>query len=593
MTPKPSISPTRPPLAATQGRRPPRRLAWLAGPGLALLTLAAHAPAIPGQFLWDDNIFIWDNPVLAAGEAPWGYWTTARMPDYLPVTWTFFHVQRQLWGDRGGDESTLPYPALPYRAVNVALHAAAVVLLWRVLAALAVPGAWLGALLFAVHPMTVASTGWVAETKNTLSLVFCALALLAYLRFDATGRWRLYAAAVAVFALALLTKTSTMVLPAVLAALLWWRRGPAKLAQGRPKSGRRAATLAGLALLSVAASLVTMWVHQHVTIGAARAGLGAPEGAVQRLATAANALWFYAAKALVPVNLMMLYPKWDPAELDWTALAAPALLAWPAVLIFCRRQAWARPAALATACFAAALAPVLGLVDMSFMQFSFVSDHLAYLALPAAAATAGAATAALMRRGRRWRAAAPAAAAALVVLLSAMTAGRAHTFASPQRLWADTVQRNPRAWYGQYLLGWTLLKGQYGDSDSRLNAYRQAVDRFSASLALQPAYPDGRTSLGAAYGYLGAEHAERGEHEQALACYAEALRHWPDGADVRCLLGSSLLELGRPAEALEQWQRAMVAARAEGRPEKAAEIQSLIEYHGRGRTDEVPRQRRP
>jgi protein O-mannosyl-transferase len=425
----------------------------LAGGTILLLAMLAHAWSIPGQFLYDDDYWICNNPVDKAGAAPWGYWQSTDMVDYWPAASTLFYIQTRLWGqdlNRAGDalaavmggnptgSTHLPTSgrsAAPYRAVSVSLHALACLLIWQVLCAWGVPAAWLGAALFAVHPITVASSGWISEQKNTLSLIFFCLSLLAYGRFESTDRPWAYMAAAAAFALALLSKTSAVVLPAILIVLLWLRRRPLK-------SRRTLAALAGLTLLAAADAIINIR-FQHADMGHEQ--FATPHGA-QRLLLAARAIFFYLANTAAPVKLNMIYPKWDLTHLDWTVLSVPALAAWATALFAYRRRPWVRSAAAATACFVLSLAPVLGLVNFSFMRCSYVSDHLMYLSLPVLTATAAAVAAALARRGPRWKRAITACAAAVVVALGVATALRARTFTTETRLWSDTVRKNPDAW---------------------------------------------------------------------------------------------------------------------------------------------------
>ena len=122
--------------------------------------LAAYFPALKAGYIWDDKqgVFL-GNPQI---ESPNGWrtnWSAPQATDYLPVTFDSFWIEWQLWGDS---------PA-GYHATNVLLHIANCLLIWRLLALLEVPGAWLGALLFAIHPVNVASVAWIAERKNVLS----------------------------------------------------------------------------------------------------------------------------------------------------------------------------------------------------------------------------------------------------------------------------------------------------------------------------------------------------------------------------------------------------------------------------------------
>ena len=138
-------------------------------------------------FVWDDDPLITDNPMVKSSDGLYRFWFTTDAPDYYPLTSSFWWLEWRLWGKN----------ATGWHAVNVLLHAADVVLVWMVFRHLKIPGAWLAALLFAVHPVNVVTVAWISEQKNTLSMLFFAVAILLYLRFDETTtdgvtafRWR-------------------------------------------------------------------------------------------------------------------------------------------------------------------------------------------------------------------------------------------------------------------------------------------------------------------------------------------------------------------------------------------------------------------
>src|SRR5262249_19225270 len=140
---------------------------------------------------------------------------------YYPLLHSAFWVEHRLWGD-----STFGYHAL-----NVVLHTTAALLFALILTELSINGAWVGAFIFALHPVCVESVAWISEQKNTLSAVFYLLAVLLYLHHDkriqdGTSQFTAaYFLSFACFVAAILSKTVTVSLPAALLVILWWKRG--------------------------------------------------------------------------------------------------------------------------------------------------------------------------------------------------------------------------------------------------------------------------------------------------------------------------------------------------------------------------------
>src|SRR5262249_45486376 len=139
-------------------------------------------------------------------------------PQYYPLVFTSFWIENKLWGLR----------PLGFHLVNVLLHAANAILVWRILKRLEVRGALVVGAIFALHPVHVESVAWVTERKNMLSGLFYLLTLRAWLRWDsidADRKWQWYTLSLILFICALLSKSVTATLPAVILVIIWWKRG--------------------------------------------------------------------------------------------------------------------------------------------------------------------------------------------------------------------------------------------------------------------------------------------------------------------------------------------------------------------------------
>ncbi|MFQ5592420.1 MAG: O-GlcNAc transferase, partial [Phycisphaerae bacterium] len=227
-------------------------------PGFVLVlgTLAVYVPALGAGFVWDDDVYVTGNTALRdLGGLARIWFDPGATPQYYPLVFSSFWVEHHLWGSE----------AFGFHLVNVLLHALGAVLLWRILCRLSVPGAWLAAAIFALHPVHVESVAWITERKNVLSGVCYFAALLTYGRFagfagepaPGVGRWRLYLLAHLFFLCALLSKTVTCSLPGVIVLLTWWRRSRVVW--------RDLMLLAPMFVMGCAMGLVTVWMEKtHV-----------------------------------------------------------------------------------------------------------------------------------------------------------------------------------------------------------------------------------------------------------------------------------------------------------------------------------------
>lgn len=504
---------------------------------LVALVLVAHLPALGAGFLWDDDTFLTANPLIHAPDGLARFWFSTEAPDYFPLTSSMLWIEWRLWGaDPAG-----------YHAVNVALHVAAVLLLWRVLSRLGVPGAWLGAALFGVHPVTVESVAWITERKNTLPAALALASMLQILRSGESGSRAAGIGAFGLFVAALLAKTSVVVLPPILLVLAWWRNGRVT----RDDLRRTAPYFAAALLLGA----VTLFFQSQRAIGDAAVR---DDGALSRLALAGRAVWFYLGQAVWPVDLCFVYPRWETGAFTVRAfLPLVALVLWFGV-------AWrlrARGVVAAAACFVIALLPVLGFADIYFMRFSLVADHWQHLALPAVTAVLAAGAMRLPRSAPR------ATAGVALAALGLLTFQRSRVFESSESLFRDTIRRNPGAWLAHLELGVSALgKGDLPEAARRfgravelrpesarahfdLGLVRErqgdpaaAESSYRAAIAARPDFPD-------AHDHLAITLFAQGRAAAAEASFREAIRLAPHHANAHANLAAALVRLGRLEEA--------------------------------------------
>jgi tetratricopeptide (TPR) repeat protein len=501
-----------------------------AGGLLVLLTLAAYLPVCRAGYIWDDNDYVTANMVLRSRDGLRAIWCDLRAtPQYYPLVHTAYWIEYRLWGlDPTG-----------YHVVNVLLHATSVLFLWRVLRRLGVPGAWLAAAVFAVHPVHVESVAWITERKNVLSGCFYLASAAAYLRFAPPGpeesrrpgRWAWYGVALLLFLCALLSKTVAGSLPAALLLVTWWKRGRIRRADVLP--------LVPFFLLALSLGLLTAILERrHV-------GATGPEwdlSAVDRCLIAGRAAWFYAGKLAWPAPLLFVYPRWSIDAHQWWQYLSPFAAVALIITLWLARHRSGRGPLAAVLFFGGTLVPALGFFNLYPMRFSFVADHFQYLAsigLIVLAVSAG--HRASSRSGAPVRSVARAAGTCVLIVLAALTWRQTQVYADLETLWRSTIARNPSAWMAHCNLATVLI--EQGRFDEAAAHCRQA-------LRLKPDYPEAHSNLGTALTGLR-------QFDEAIVHYTEALRLRPVYPEALHNMGMALANQGRVDEAVALYTRAL------------------------------------
>jgi protein O-mannosyl-transferase len=496
---------------------------WPLGAVFALIfitTLVAYFPALTGDFLWDDAGHI-TSPALQSWSGLMRIWFEPGVTQqYYPLLHTAFWLEHRVWGDA----------TLGYHLINVLWHATSACLLVAILRRLAVPGAVLAALVFALHPVCVESVAWIAEQKNTLSTVFCLAAAFAWLRFEDDRRPARYVVASLWFLAALLTKTVTATLPGVLLVVAWWRRGRLSWRDDvRP--------LLPWLTLGLAAGLGTSW-FERTQIGAT--GGDFTLGVVERGLLAGRVVWFYLGKLLWPAGLTFFYPRWTiDATVAWQWLFPGAALGLLALLVWWQKRH--RAPLAAALLFGGMLFPVLGFVNVYPFVFSYVADHFQYLAslgliaFLAAAATRGFA----LIRWPRWSG--TAVAAGVLLILGGLTWRQSGMYRDVFTLYETTLARNPSSWVAHLNLGTAL--DEAGQPEEGLPHLQRALE-------LKPGLPETLNSLGNVLNRLG-------RSREALPLLEQAVRIQPRFAGAHNTLGVALMSLGRAGEGIAAFGRAV------------------------------------
>jgi tetratricopeptide (TPR) repeat protein len=528
---------------------------WLFSLALIALTALAYLPAWNGKPIWDDNAHI-TQPELRSAHGLIEIWTRlGATQQYYPLVHSVFWIEQKLWGDS----------VLGYHLLNILLHALSAIVLFRILLRLKIPGAWLAAGLFALHPVQVESVAWISELKNTLSGLFFFSAILSYLNFDEARSRRSYFAALALFLGGLMCKTVIAPMPAIILVMVWWKRG-----RFRPRED--VVPLLPFFAVGIGAGLFTAWVERNL-VGAQ--GAAFQLSILQRCLIAARDFWFYLFKLFWPSKLTFIYPRWQINAGAWWqylfVLALVVLLAFA----WTRRKNSRAPLAVILI-FLGLLFPALGFINVYPFLYSFVADHFQYLACAAPLTLfAAGITMTLDSLAPAKNFLRPAVYGALLLTLGGLSWRQCRDYRDIETLWRTTIARNPDCWMAYSNLGsflsargnvteaiadfrkalelWPEQSKDHNNLGKALvqkGRLAEAMDQFQTALRISPEDPDAETNIGAAL-------LQQGDAEEAISHLQQAIKKFPRHAQARINLGNALLQTGKADVAIAEYKKTL------------------------------------
>jgi hypothetical protein len=459
---------------------------------LLIITILVFSPSLGASFHLDD-VTLFSDPIVTS---PSGWWYVWRPLQTRPLTYFTFWLNYQIGGQN----------AFGYHAVNIVLHVAATWLLYRMLMRVAgTKPAYIGAVLFALHPIQAEPINYVFERATLLATLFCLLSAHSWL--DGT-----YQRSIGFFVFALLCKEECVAFPVFLLLI-------------RPAVKPAIAMLA----LSAAAGIRVLLALEflHISGAGSRAGISP----LDYLLTQGTVILRYLVLLFAPHGFtcdpdIPVVRHWR-AWMAWTAVIALAALIWRF-----------RPAGKWFAAGLILLAPSSSI----FPAEDLAADRRLYLPMIAFAGFAGL----VLERVSRPPILIPAA-----VALAALSMHRSLVWRSEQRLWAEAAQHAPRKVRPRIVLA--RLAGTedalrildeahtLAPNDPRpliekglrlmnVKLTGMAAHEFECALALAPNDPATLNNYGTALSLLG-------KREAAIEQFRHALRVQPCAATPRKKLG--------------------------------------------------------
>ena len=561
-------------------------LFWAKAVIIVALGIWIYYPSLWGKYLWDDDFLIQNNPVVHDPIGIWYIWTDPQhaLIDFFPLTVSVEWLIWQVFWDPSAHDPQFLQMTFWYHITSLILHLVNAMMVWYLFRKMGIRLAWLGALIFTVHPVLVESVSWMAELKNTIAMPTFILAVLAWIKFDRSQRWEYYIAAFVLYLISMLTKTSCVMFPVIILLYAWWKhpendfisaflklcpRVVTSLWHSWTKGGwlwtesdaelwdeiwesrwTFALTIPFFVVAIADAYFLIIYLRHGVGEQFIPGLLGGPSllgSALGRTACAGMSLIFYFSKCILPVDLLPIYPQWVVTPPSFTLEYLLKFLPWPVMAVGFwwlwnrRERPWARTAFFGFGFFFLNLLPFVGWRAISFMRFGWVMDHFLYVPILGliglAVAAAGDAYDRISNSAPAWRIPAITVVTAILAVFTVGSHLYAGDFVDRLTYWTYCCERNFMAWPAHNNRGNQLLDDatvaehraslstNVAERQSNLEdaaaMFAESKREFQIALALNPVYTEAHNNIG----YI---LTKEGHYKEAEAEFRTALSFTPD-----------------------------------------------------------------
>lgn len=411
---------------------------------------------------WDDDLYVYKNPVVKAGTLKDIFTTSGDYNMYVPLVIASFALEWKMVKDK---------PFL-YHLDNVLLHllCTALVLIFFRRLGLSIWWSGFAALLFGIQPMRVETVAWVTERKELLCTFFYMAALLAYLGYLASGKGRYMLFALLFFALSIFSKTVALTLPFILVLLDWYFQ-------------RKLCPKVIFEKIIFFIATVAIMLPQFFIFKKTNPHSTSPQAIMnaynylEQVVLGCYVYAVYMLKSVIPYTLSAMYPIPASLRAEHWAGAAVAILAVGGILAGWRKYRFAAFGLL----FFSFNIGLLILVSFFLSDFAFLNDHYSYIAYMGLFFVIAMSLQRLTDKIPSCRIPAAIFAVVMLAALSIVTIKYIPTWKNSETLWTHVIEKYPRQFAVAY-----LNRGNYRFEK---NLQDKALEDYNAAININPDSP--------------------------------------------------------------------------------------------------------